>query len=150
MEHQDTRDTDDFVYNQSIRQGRVKFVRQNNVLKCDAEGPFNEELIEAVGAVEFGLIAELTANGKWADIVVIRENAYASSRTLESFNYFLGILVAQKIAPTATALVMASDVLDSDVMRPKIIDAYQQNGLTVNSFDNEDVAMDWVLKQLGQ
>jgi len=148
VDNQISRDTNDYLPNRKLRQGRVTFSRQGKVLICNAYGPFNDELIEALAVTEFGMIADMSAHGKWGDIIEFHDSAHASPFVLESFQYFLQILAKQNLVSSATAIIAAPNLDDMEEMKPRLIAAYLSNGLTVQVFEEFDEAMDWVAQQL--
>jgi len=57
--------TDEFNRQLFRPHGKVAFMREGQILVCEAIGPFNKELVEAVAGVTVKLIAEMTQHGKW-------------------------------------------------------------------------------------
>ncbi|GAA4499769.1 hypothetical protein [Pseudaeromonas paramecii] len=125
--------------------GRVEFsVLRENVLVCEAIGPFNLELINAVVAVEGPLIDALVKQAKWGDIVIFKESAMTSPEVLASFTEYLRSLSASMRMPTATALVISSEVEGSKIMTQHYLKCYEEAGLNAAVFGDFDQALAWI------
>ena len=128
--------------------GRVEFVRRENVLICYATGPFNAELIEAVSKVETGLIVELIQQGKWGDVIVLKESALASPDTVDAFAANVKRLVGLGVMSSATALVLTPEVEGAQLMAPHYIRAYSNVGLELHVCDSLEQGWNWVKARL--
>ena len=136
--------TDDFDPQTFRPHGRVTFSVDGNVLMCDAVGPFNKELIEAIEGVELKLIDEMKQNEKWGDIVTISGSALGSSETLQAFTDYLKMLVAGNFISNVTAMVIDKNVEGAGVMTPYLIKAYADAGLKLTVFETLNEAKVWV------
>lgn len=125
--------------------GRVEFsVLEDNILVCEAVGPFNLELITAVVFVQSPLIDDLIKQEKWGDIVVFKESALASPQVLSSFTEYLRSLSTSMRMPTATALVIPAEVEGSTIMTQQYQICYDDAGLNAVVFDDFDKALAWI------
>ena len=141
--------TDDHSPSRFRPHGRVEFVKRENVLICYATGPFNVELIEAVSNVEAKLIEELVQQGKWGDIIVLKESAMASPGTVEAFASNVKRLVAQGVMSSATALVLSPEVEGAAFMSPLYVRAYSNVGMELHVCKDFGLAWSWVKARLG-
>ncbi len=114
--------------------GRATFTTDGNLLICEAQGPFNKELIAAIADIELGLVYEMQKCGQWADIIVIKENATASPDCLDAFTEYLTTLGRSNLHSLVTAMVIGDDVFGADVMTSQFIDAYADAGLNLTVF----------------
>ena len=140
--------TDEFNRQLFRPHGRVAFAREGQVLVCEAIGPFNKELVEAVVGVTANLIAEMTQHGKWGAIIEIRKSALASSEVLAAYTAYLQQLVAAGVASCITAMVIAHDVEGCLLMQQHFVKAYADAGLLLAVFENVGDAKTWVASQL--
>ena len=139
--HSTTDDFDPLTYRPH---GRVTFSIDDDVLICEAVGPFNKELITAIESVEIELIHELKSHGKWGEIIIIGGSALGSAETLQAFTAYLKSLVQQQFIASVSTLVMDAQVEGAGVMTPHLIKAYQDAGLNLTVFNNVNEARVWV------
>ncbi len=141
--------TDDYSPKHFRPHGRVEFsVLEENILLCEAIGPFNLELISAVVTIESPLIDGLVKHGKWGDIVVFKESAMASAEVVSSFTEYLRSLSTSMRMPTATALVISSETEGSKIMTQYYQKCYADAGLHAIVFEALDEAIVWVKTQI--
>ncbi len=126
--------TDDFDPQKFRPHGRVTFTKDDNLLICEAHGPFDKELIAAIADIELSLVYEMQKCGQWADIIVIKENATTSSECLAAFTDYLSQLGRANLHSLVTAMVIDDNVIGADVMTPQFIDAYADAGLNLTVF----------------
>jgi hypothetical protein len=134
MTRKKIKSTDDFDPKKFRPHGRVTFTQDGNLLICEAQGPFNKELLEAIADIELSLVYEMQKCGQWADIIVIKENAMASSECLEAFTEYLSTLGRANLHSLVTAMVIGDDVISADVMTNQFINAYTDAGLNLTVF----------------
>jgi hypothetical protein len=127
--------------------GRVEFTVNGNILKGEATGPFNPEFISAVAETEFKFVKELSQRGKWVELIEIRHSALASQETLAAFSAYLSLLVEERVAPSASAYVIAQDVEGGDLMAPLIAACYANANLEFRKFEQVEDAMSWLEDQ---
>ena len=128
--------TDDYDPARFRPHGRISFTKDNDILICEATGPFNEELLRAIAAAESGMLPQMQQYQHWADIVVIKKSALASKETLAQFTAYLTSLGRQNLNATVTALVIEADVEGAAVMTSQIVDAYMDAGINLTVFNN--------------
>jgi hypothetical protein len=126
--------TDDYDPTKFRPHGRVTFSTDHNILMCEAVGPFNKELIEAIANAEKGMVEQMLAFDKWADIVIIKKNAMASPDDLAAFTAYLTMLGRNNLNSFVTAMVIDDDVEGAEVMTHQIIDAYMEAGINLTVF----------------
>lgn len=114
--------------------GRVTFIKDGDLLICEATGPFNKELLLAIADTERDMILQMQVYPRWADIVIIKENAMASTEALEEFTGYLTSLGRQNLNATVTAMVIDDTVTGADVMTARLIDAYIDAGVNLTVF----------------
>ena len=126
--------TDDYDPAKFRPHGRVSFTKDGDVLICEAIGPFNEELMGAIAEAEAGMLAQMQQYERWADIVIIKENATASPEALALFSAYLTSLGKQNLNSTVTALVIDDSVEGAELMTSRLIDAFMDAGVNVTPF----------------
>ncbi len=126
--------TDDYDPVKFRPHGRVTFIKDGDLLICEATGPFNKELLLAIAATERDMILQMQVHPRWADIVIIKENAMASTEALEEFTGYLISLGRQNLNATVTAMVIDETVTGADVMTSRLIDAYIDAGVNLTVF----------------
>lgn len=150
MLNPEIRSTDEFNHQQFRPHGRADFVIEGRTLVCEAFGPFNKELIEAVIGIKTELIADMVRRGKWGAVIVIRNSALASSEVIDTFSANLRQLAAAGVAASAAAMVIARNVEGGALMQQHFVKAYTDAGLTLTVFEQLDEAKNWVAEQLGE
>lgn len=137
--------TDDYSPELFRPHGRVEFsVLEDNILVCEAIGPFNLELISAVVFVQSPLIDDLLKQDQWGDIVVFKESAMASPQVISSFAEYLRSLSTSMRMPAATALVIPSELEGSTIMIQQYQKCYDDAGLHAVVFDDFNEALAWI------
>jgi len=126
--------TDDFDPVKFRPHGRVTFIKDGDVLICEATGPFNQTLLLAIANAERDMIGQMQVYERWADIVVIKENALASPQALEEFTGYLSSLGRQGLNATVTAMVIDDQVEGAQIMTSRLIDAYMDAGVNLTVF----------------
>ncbi len=140
--------TDDYDPSLFKQHGRVNYTREKQILICDAEGPFNRELIDAIINVSMDLIEAINADGKWADITIIRKSALASPESFQAFNDFFKLLGNMGIRSSISALVIDESVEGFHIMIPHFVKAYADAGINLGVFKKFSIAKVWVENQL--
>ncbi len=140
--------TDEFKSKHFPPHGRVEFTARGNILICEATGPFNLELIDAIAAVQASVIERLIAQGSWGDIIVLKGNAMANPETIAAFTKYLKALVQQGVISSVTAMVVAPDVEGGRLMATVIAKCYAEIGRKLTLFDRIDAATDWMASEL--
>ncbi len=140
--------TDDFAPRRFRPHGRVEFVKQENVLICYATGPFNFELMEALSNVQKPVIEELIKQGKWGDVVILKESALVSPETLNAFEAYLMRLAGLGLISSATAFVLTPEVEGAQLMAPYFVEAYSNAGVELHVCDSFEQGLDWVKAKL--
>ncbi|MCO4205074.1 hypothetical protein [Aeromonas taiwanensis] len=141
--------TDDHQPKRFRPHGLVEYVVLDNILVCEAIGPFNLELIGSAVSVESPLIDTLVKQGKWGDVVVFKQSAMASLEVLSSLTGYLRSLSTSMKMPSATALVISPKIEGSRIMTPHYRKCYADAGVEVAVFDDVDAALVWMQNRLG-
>jgi len=150
MQNPEILTTDEFNHQQFRPHGRAEFARDGQVLVCEAIGPFNKELVDAVVGVKAGIISDLIRRGKWGVVIAIRKSALASSEVLAAFTAHLRQLVDAGVASSAAAMVISRDVEGWSLMPQLFVKVYADAGLNLAVFENVGDAKAWVASQLLQ
>jgi len=140
--------TDDYDPNLFKQHGRVTYTREKQILICDAEGPFNKELVDAIVNVSLDLIEAINDDGKWADITIIRKSALASPESFLAFHDFFKLLQNKGIRSSISALVIDEKVEGFHIMIPYFVKAYAEMGINLGVFKKFNIAKVWVESQL--
>lgn len=126
--------TDDFDQQRFRPHGRVKFYREGNLAICEAIGPFNTELVEAIGRAEMQLIEQMKQLPKWGDIVIIKDNALASPDAMDELTNYLIQLGRADMHSAVTAMVIGEDVVGGAIMANHLVNVYADAGLPLHVF----------------
>jgi len=142
--------TDDYKSKKINSLGRAEFTREGQILICDAVGPFDKDLVQAIAGVEINLFKEIIADGEWADLTIIRKSALASSEAIQTFKAYLKILTENGINSCASALVIEDMVDGAKFMVPLIVKVFEETGTNLKVFNDLEKAKDWIRQQLVQ
>ncbi|MBH9576774.1 hypothetical protein [Inhella proteolytica] len=143
------RSTDDIAQPRFRAHGRVDFHVDGRLLRTEAIGPFNAELVLAVQALVHQIYREMAAGPTWGQLVRFHESALASPDTLEQFTLTLCALRAQGLTPHATAYELPPEVEGATLMARPFQQCFEQAGLHFAHFAHADEAHTWLLAQLG-
>jgi len=144
MHAKTTFSTDNFDIAQFRPHGRVDFKIDGNLILCEAFGPFDTELLKAIKGIETGLIRQVMEQGKWGQIVIMRENIFVSNEAVAWFGDYLKWLASRDMNSSSSAMVIEDDVEGVGEMVPLLVEAYKQAGLTMNVFKTLNEAKVWV------
>jgi hypothetical protein len=134
MTDKKTVSTDDFDPQRFRPHGRVNFTREGDLVICEAVGPFNKELIEALASTELDLIQDMKKLPHWGDIVVIKNSALASPEALQAFTEYLTELGRNNMNSLVTAMVIDDDVEGGAFMATHLVNAYAEAGINLQIF----------------
>ena len=134
MTENKTLSTDDYDPKRFRPHGRVNFTREGNLIICEAIGPFNKELIEAVAGIESSLVREMQQLPHWGDIVVIKNSALSSPETLDAFTAYLTELGRNNMNSLVTAMVIGEEVERGCFVANHLINAYAEAGINLQVF----------------
>ncbi|MBE9610381.1 hypothetical protein [Chitinilyticum piscinae] len=124
--------------------GHVEVWAEGQLLRYQATGPFNLELLQALDAADRGLMAATAAQGPFA---ILAEFAGSIAATPEALAALEGSLAAQNeagLATVAVAYVVDPQAEGAEVMR-SIIDAiYARQQLRFGWFQDLTSAQRWL------
>lgn len=130
--------------------GYVEVAQDGNLLRHQAWGPFNDELVTAFSAMAERLSPQMAALGRWGDLVIFHRSALASPTTFDAFGADTQQRAARGLAAHVTALVMPPEVEGGELMTMMFLKLYQQLGLEAQGFVDPVLAERWIMAQLGR
>lgn len=148
MRQESKKSTDEFAVGPFRPHGRVEIWAEGNVVRLDAAGPFNKEVIIALGATWRSLFAELPRHGEFASITVVRHSVLISQEVLDALGEFLRANTKAGQGAEAVAFVVAHDVEGRSLMLPMFAETYAAAGRNFAVFATEAEAEAWVRTKL--
>ncbi len=142
--------SDDYASGRFAPHGRVEFWRDGSVIRLVAEGPFNVESVQAIGAAMAQLFAEAPPMERFADILTFRGSILVTPEAMAAFDVFLARMSQAKTAPLAVAYVVGAEVEGRDLMLPMFKRLYAKHQRRFAHFESEAQAEAWVRAQLGE
>lgn len=136
--------TDSYAKTRFPMHGRVEVVSEGAFLLNYAEGPFNRELVLALGSLLGASTPEMAAQGPWVLMAIIRHSALATDEALTAFAGLLKQVVASGRAPLAVAHVTAADVEGFGLMDGPMTRCFEEAGLPFSVFRDEAQARAWL------
>ena len=115
---------------------------QLNVI--EARGPFNIELVTAGDMAQEQVDAALQAKGRWATMLVFRDNAMASLEVLAEVEAIVKRRVAKGLCPAGVALVLGPEVEGAALMGPYYRKAYTNAGILTQVFATPEDGQAWL------
>ncbi|HLO93300.1 MAG TPA: hypothetical protein VK195_03220 [Burkholderiaceae bacterium] len=140
--------TDAYAHTRFSPHGRVQFVGDWPFLVNYAEGPFNKELVLALGQLMTVQIPALQAQGPWVLLAIISYSSLATDEALQTFAERLRNLSASGLAPRAVAHVTAPEVEGAGLMDEAIARCFATASIPFASFREEAPAREWLQSQL--
>ena len=123
--------------------GLVEIWLEGNVLRYDAIGPFNRELVRAIALTQGDIMMTAKARGPCVEIVTIRQSALVTPDGLDELAVILGEVNQQGLAPLAVAYVIAPDVEGASLMAPLFYRRHREQGRVFKLFDRIEDAQTW-------
>ena len=125
--------------------GRLEFTCKESLVHISAIGPFNQEVIHAVGVIEPEMLREISNKyGSWSEIIVYENSCVYSPEGLIALEEYINQLVVENISPKYSAFVIAKDV-EGQAMMSKIYSAiYERCGVNMRVFESEKEALFWI------
>ncbi|MCX7146942.1 MAG: aldehyde dehydrogenase family protein [Sulfuritalea sp.] len=111
-------------------------------------GPFNKEVVIALGATWNNLFDEMPVHGPFANIIVLRRSVVVSQEVLDAFGEFLHANNRAGRGASAVAFVVAPDVEGRSLMLPMFAATYAAAGRLFAAFETEAEADVWVRARL--
>ncbi len=140
--------TDAYAQTRFPLHGRVQIVGEWPFLLNHAEGPFNKELVLALGQLLATQIPPLQAQGPWVLLAIIGYSTLATDEALDTFARMLQALSASGMAPRAVAHVTALEVEGAGLMDEAMARCFDAAGIPFASFREEPAARGWLEAQL--
>jgi hemerythrin-like metal-binding protein len=123
---------------------------EGRVLRTNATGPFNSELVAAIPHDINDLLIKLTQQGKWGQIVTFERNAYTTPTGLSEFTNYLQSRYQNSVSKPVTALVFGHQVAHAREMAPNYFKCYDQAGIECCIFEDFSTAQVWVKSKIRQ
>jgi hypothetical protein len=142
------RNTDQFAAGQFRPHGRVDIWAEGNVMRLDAIGPFNKEVVIALGATWNSLFDDMPVHGPFANIITLRRSVVVSQEVLDAFGEFLHANNRAGRGASAVAFVVAPDVEGRSLMLPMFAATYAAAGREFAAFATDAEADVWVRAKL--
>ncbi len=140
--------TDGYAQSHFTVHGRVQIeVRWPWMLNI-AEGPFNRELVLALGPLLSVHFPALQAQGPWVLLAVIRHSTLVTDEALLTFTTLLQRIVAAGVAPRAVAHVTGEEVEGVGLMDEVLERCFVSAGIAFANFREEGPARAWLTAQL--
>lgn len=136
--------TDGYAKTRFSIHGRVEVESDGAVLLNYAAGPFNRELVLALGSLLGARIPEMAAQGPWVLLAFIRQSTLATDEALATFAGLLKQIAASGMAPLAVAHVTGTDVEGFGLMDGPMERCFQEAGLPFSVFREEAPARAWL------
>ena len=130
--------------------GEVVYRIEGRVLRTNATGPFNSELVAAIPHDINDLLIKLTQQGKWGQIVTFERNAYTTPAGLAEFTEYLKSRYQNSVSKPVTALVFGPQVAHGREMAPDYFKCYDQAGVECFIFEDFSTAQVWVKSKIRQ
>lgn len=130
--------------------GHVEAQPDGNILRQQAWGPFNDELVIALSALQDQLLPQMVAHGRWGDLVIFHGSALAPRSAFEAFSAYMQQRAKNGMAAHVTALVMPPEVEGGEIMAAMFGTLYQQMGMVLQIFGELAAAERWIMAELGR
>ncbi|MES2105310.1 MAG: hypothetical protein V4634_14915 [Pseudomonadota bacterium] len=121
-----------------------------NIAYHEATGPFNLEFVQTLEKTLQALHSTVKPAGRWAEILVVHDNAVMSLAAYEAMDRMIGCLLEQGRAASAYAHVTRPDVEGCTIMAIQYKKLFRKHDLPYRSFDNIQDAETWASQVLQQ
>ncbi len=130
--------------------GRVKVsLPDNDIIYYEAIGPFNEEIIQAIGYLEKDILEKFISDDKkWTVLIEFKENCLATKETLLQHAEYIKNCKESGIIQEATALVVNKDVIGFQMAAILYKPSYEAANVPFRIFDNLIEAKSWLAEKL--
>ncbi len=130
--------------------GYIEATADGNLLRHQAWGPFNDELVVAYAALEERLLPQMLTFARWGDLVLFHGSAMAPRSAFDAFAVHLLQRARLGQAAHVTALVMPPEVEGGEIMAGLFLNLYRDAGLLLQSFEDMAVAERWIRAELAR
>lgn len=130
--------------------GEVVYRIEGRILRTNATGPFNNELVAAIPHEINDLLIKLIQQGKWGQIVIFERNAYTTPAGFLEFADYLQRRYLNSDRRPVTALVFGPQVAHAQAMAPEYVKCYQHAGVDCCVFEDYSTAQVWVKSKIRQ
>ena len=126
--------------------GRVSFeLLSPSIILYTAEGPFNQEVLEALGKLEEQALAPFKASKKvWSEVVTFKKSCMMSQEQVEALCSYLIQMKADGYAPFYSAYVFDNSVEGASIMPEKFKNIYEAAEIPFAAFNHVDAAVRWL------
>jgi hypothetical protein len=142
--------TDDHVQGSFKPHGRVEMFLRERIICVKARGPFNQELMTALMALEAEFLREVAAQGPFGEIVSFYESVLASPEVMLAHRQLLEMLKGAGLAHKATAYVITPNLEGAEFTAPIAANNYAAVAWPFQIFDNLSEAQVWVERMLAE
>ena len=140
--------TADFSSGRFLPHGLVNVRYSDDILRVEARGPVNLELMQALGQLRQTLVAQLRASARFAHMLIIRDSALMSPEAFAKYRQDRAAVYGSAIRyPRANAIVVGPEVEGWELMAPKISEIYLADGVPYRVFADEATACHWLQRQ---
>ena len=137
--------TNQFAPGKFAPHGLVDASFTDDILRVEACGPFNLEVMQALGELRMALADRLQAAEHFAHMLIIRGSSLMSPEAYECYRKERSAAYGRVIHyPCATALVAGPEVEGWSLMAPRILEVYKADGVPYRVFADETKAFAWL------
>ncbi|MBB5205686.1 hypothetical protein HNQ51_003013 [Inhella inkyongensis] len=140
--------TDAFAHSSFPAHGRVELRAEWPWMYSRAEGPFNLELVQALGALTQQQFIAMRARGPWVLMARFFGSALVTAEALGAFTQMLQQVEAAGLAPLAVAHVVPPEVEAAELMEAPFVRCFAQAGTPFQQFADEGAARAWLQAKL--
>ncbi len=125
------------------------YIVEKNIVVYKSTGPFNEEFLKSVEALETKALRALTESGKYrGEIIIFEKSCMATNGMFEYFPKYLQNMKQEGLGNVISSFVFPEDVEGSSMMAPHYEKCYASAGIKFGAFKQYDAALSWVKAEL--
>lgn len=141
--------TDEFSQGRFVPHGLVNARYAEDILCVEARGPFNLELMQALGQLRLALIDQLRSRERFGHMLIIHNSALMSLEAFAQYQRDRAAVYGTAIRfPCANAVVVGPDVEGWQLMASRIRSIYLSDGVPYRVFADASAARRWLLEEL--
>lgn len=141
--------TIDFSRGKFLPHGLVNVRHAEDILRVEARGPFNVELMQALGQLRRALAEKLRSSARFGHMLIIQGSALMSPEAFDRYRDDRTAVYGTEIRfPCAHALVVGADVEGWELMASRIQEIYRSDGVPYRVFAGEAEARAWLLAEI--
>jgi hypothetical protein len=128
--------------------GLVEISMDENLLRYEATGPFNQEVFDCLAVAQMNFLEALQPSGPWASICTVLQSAIATPDGIRRYTELMQTAKPPAFTPVATAFVMAPEVEGRTIMNPHFARIYNSIGRPFKMFGTKAEAQSWALSMI--